>query len=160
MYLVEYQFFYHFRSNCITSRNASKGDLTDVMHLDRFDCSKLDRFKSVVVQVNSTRGWVIRGENFHLLQGINANYKLQILAYSDPWLPYPQLGGDKHLELLLFHHFGTDFMPLLKLDNKTTRWYGHNEGRAGMMQGHAGWMQDEHNEPRSCRMKAGRAGYG
>jgi len=35
MHIAEYQFFG--RSNCITSRNVSKGVLTDVMHLDRFD---------------------------------------------------------------------------------------------------------------------------
>jgi len=47
MFLVEYQFVYHFRSNCITSRNASKGVLTDVMHLDRFDCRFLRRKMSL-----------------------------------------------------------------------------------------------------------------
>ena len=39
IYVVEYPSFYHFRSNCITSRNVSKGVLTDVMHLDWFDCN-------------------------------------------------------------------------------------------------------------------------
>jgi len=38
MYLMKYQWFTHFRSNCINLPKCIKSVLTELMHLSRFDC--------------------------------------------------------------------------------------------------------------------------